>query len=144
MIGAKPAATTEGWVEKMVAGLGSEEAYVEVMGIATRTVMIDTFSRLLGSQPPALPTPIRGEPSRVRVDPRPTKIRSWIPVGPSLVPPFTQILVPDEHAITYPLIEALYMTDDDMSDPDFRRKDLHRTQIELVAATVSYGNECFY
>ena len=54
------------------------------------------------------------------------------------------MLVPDENAITYPLIEALYMTGQDMEDPDFQRGNLHRTQIELVASTLSHGNECFY
>ena len=64
--------------------------------------------------------------------------------GPALVPPFTQALVPGENAITYPLIEALYMTGEDMADPDFSRGSLHRTQIELVASVLSHGNECFY
>lgn len=144
VIGAAPASTTESWVGRMVTGLGNEESYVEAMGIATRTVMIDTFSRLLGCEPPPLPHPLPGEPSRQGVAPRPAKIRSWISVGPSLVPPFTQVLVPDENAVTYPLIESLYMTDGDMADPDFTRGALHRTQIEFVAAVVSYGNECFY
>ena len=141
VIGAEPASTTEAWV---VSELGNEETYVEVMGIATRTVMIDTFSRLLGSEPPPFPRPTAGEPSRRGVEPRPKKVRSWISVGSSLVPPFTQILVPDENAVTYPLIESFYMTDADMADPVFNRGALHRTQIEFVAAVVSYGNECFY
>ncbi len=144
VIGAEPASTTEGWVTRMVSELGNEETYVEVMGIATRTVMIDTFSRLLGYEPPPFPHPTPGEPSRREVEPRPKRVRSWISVGSSLVPPFTQILVPDENAVTYPLIESLYMTDADMADPDFARGALHRTQIEFVAAIVSYANECFY
>ena len=78
------------------------------------------------------------------MEPRPKKVRSWISVGQALVPPFTQVLVPDENAVTYPLIEALYMTGTDMQDQDFRRGALHRTQIELVASVLSFGNECFY
>lgn len=144
VIAAEPASTTESWVDQMVAELGNEETYVEVMGIATRTVMIDTLCRLLGCEPTHLPQPTPGEPSRRVVEPRPTKIRSWISVGHSLTPPFTQILVPEENAVTYPLIESLYMTGEDMEDPDFTRGSLHRTQIEFVASVVSYGNECFY
>ncbi len=142
-IAAQPATTTEAWVDDMVAALG-EEQYVELMGISARVVMGDTFLRLLGLDPLPLPEPQDGRPSRERVEPRPKKIRSWIAVGPALVPPFTQALVPGENAITYPLIEALYMTGEDMADPDFRRGSLHRTQIELVASVLSHGNECFY
>lgn len=142
-IAARPATTTQSWVDAMVEALG-EEQYVELMGISARVVMGDTFLRLLGLDPLPFPEPQEGQPGRERVDPRPKKVRSWITVGPALVPPFTQVIVPAENAITYPLIEALYMTGQDMEDPDFRRGDLHRTQIELVASTLSYGNECFY
>ena len=142
-IAAQPATTSQAWVDDMVAAIG-EEQYVELMGIAARVVMGDTFLRLLGLDPLPFPEPTPGRPSREPVEPRPKKVRSWIAVGPALIPPFTQALVPDENAITYPLIEALYMTGQDMEDPDFRRGDLHRTQIELVASTLSYGNECFY
>lgn len=143
VIAARPTSTTQSWVDEMVEAVG-EEQYVELMGISARVVMGDTFLRLLGLDPVPFPDPRPGQPSRERVDPRPKRIRSWIAVGPALVPPFTQVLVPDENAITYPLIEALYMTGQDMEDPDFQRADIHRTQIELVAATVSHGNECFY
>ncbi len=142
-IAARPATTTRSWVGSMVGSVG-EEQYVELMGIAARVVMGDTFMRLLGLDPMPFPDPEPGRPSRERVEPRPKRIRSWIAVGPALVPPFTQVLVPDENSITYPLIETLYMTGQDMEDPDHRRGDLHRTQIELVASTLSYGNECFY
>jgi hypothetical protein len=143
-IASRPATTTESWISEMVSALGNEERYVEVMGISARVVMADTFARLLGLDPFDFPQPRSGEPAMTTVDPRPKRVRSWISVGPSLVPPFTQILVPGENEMTYPLIEALYMTGWDMQDPDFRRGDLHRTQIELVAAALSFGNECFY
>ena len=142
-IAAEPATTTRAWIDDMVDVLG-EEQYVEIMGVAARVVMGDTFLRLLGLDPLPFPEPRLGAPSRRRVEPRPRKIRSWIAVGPALVPPFTQLLVPDENALTYPVIESLYMTGQDMENDDFRRGDLHRTQIELVASTLSYGNECFY
>lgn len=143
-IASEQATTSREWVESMVSGLGTEEEYVELMGIATRVVQIDTFSRLMGTEPPGLPEPHAGDPTRTRVEPRPKRIRSWIPVGPMLVPPFTQVLVPEENDRTYPQIETLYMTGQDMEDPDYRRGDLHRTQIELVASSLSFQNECFY
>lgn len=142
-IAAEPTTTTKGWVDRMVAELGEEE-YVETMGIATRVVMVDTFCRLMGIEPPPLPAPRAGEPPRIRVEPKPRKVRSWIAVGNTLDPPHTQNLVPGENQQTYPTIETLYMTGAEMKDPDFSRGDLHRTQMELVASVVSYGNECFY
>ena len=143
-VAAEPASTSERWIADMVEALGTEEHYVEAMGIAARVVMGDTFLRLLGADPLPFPEAKPGQPSMKRVEPRPKRVRSWIPVGQALVPPFTQVLVPEENALTYPLIETLYMTGEDMADPDFRRGLLHRTQIELVASTLSYGNECFY
>lgn len=143
MLAATPAFTTEEWVRAMVDDLG-EEAYVEILGITTRVVAIDTFCRLLGLDPPAFPSPEAGEPTEIEAEPRPQRVRSWIAVGNALVPPFTLSLVPDESSTTNTLAETLYMTGADMEDPDYRRGDLHRTQIELVATTVSYDNECFY
>lgn len=138
-----PAGTTESWVTAMIEALG-EERYVEVLGITTRVVAIDTFCRLLGREPEPFPDPEPGEPTRIAADPRPQRSRSWVAVGELLVPPFTLSLVPDENTVTNTLVWALYMTDAEMENPDFRRGDLHRTQIELVATTVSYENECFY
>ena len=143
LLAAAPARTTEAWVARMVAALG-EEAYVELLGITTRVVAVDTFTRLMGAEPEPFGDPQPGEPFRLPAEPRPTRIRSWIAVGPTLIPPFTLSLVPAENDLTNALVWALYMTDQEMEDPDFRRGELHRTQMELVAATLSYQNECFY
>lgn len=144
LLASTPAATTAPWVRSVVDALDGEERYIEVLGVATRVVAIDTFTRTLGSPLEPLPDPEDGEPTRLVAEPRPIHGRSWVAIGPVLVPPFTLSLVPDEQVITNQLARVLYMTDEEMDDPDFRRGDLHRTQIELVASTVSYGNECFY
>ena len=143
LLAATPAATTRSWVAAAVEDLG-EERYVELLGVTTRLVAIDTFTRLMGCQLEPLPEPIPGEPTRSPADPRPAHTKSWIPLGNVLVPPFTLSLVPEENTITNQLAWALYMTDAEMDDPDFRRGELHRTQMELVASIVSYDNECFY
>lgn len=143
LLGATPALTTEHWVREMVAAL-SEERYVEILGISTRVVAVDTFLRLIGSPPQPFLEPEPGMPSLEPAEPRPQQIRSWIAVGNMLVPPFTQSLVPSENAATNRLVHALYMTGEEMEDLDFHRGDLHRTQIELAASTLSYANECFY
>ncbi|GEM_PF-207769 len=142
-IAAHPARTTRAWVEEMVASIG-EEPYVELVGVVTRVVVADTVARLLGTEPAPFPPPRPGEPSRVAPEPRPRRIRTWVAIGNVLSPPRTLALVPDEKRRTNRLLQALYMTWADMEDPDFRRGELHRTQIELVAAAVSYANECFY
>ena len=79
-IAAQPSTTTQAWVDEMVGVLG-EEQYVEVMGIAARVVMGDSFLRLLGLDPLPFPEPQPGQPSRARVEPRPKKIRSWSTTG---------------------------------------------------------------
>jgi hypothetical protein len=60
------------------------------------------------------------------------------------VPPYVLGAVPAAEAAMNDLTNLLYLTEPEMADPDFRRGHLHRTQIELVAATVSHGNDCFY
>ncbi|HSJ71860.1 MAG TPA: hypothetical protein VLA29_09480 [Acidimicrobiia bacterium] len=144
LLASTPGATSERWVHSLTDALDGEERYVELLGVATRVVTIDTFCRLMGGPLEPLPEPVLGEPTHTVAEPKPIRTRSWVAVGPDLIPPFTLSLVPDEQAISNQLAWALYMTDAEMNDPDFRRGDLHRTQIELVASTVSYGNECFY
>ncbi len=142
-IAAHPARTTRRWVEEIVSALG-EEPYVELVGVVTRVVVVDTLARLLGLDLRPFPAPRPGEPSRVIPDPRPVQVRTWVAMGNVLSPPRTLSLVPDEKRRTNRLLQACYMTWASMEDPDFRRGELHRTQIELVAAAVSYANECFY
>jgi hypothetical protein len=142
-LAATPAYTSKEWAYTAIEALG-EERYVELLGITTRVVAIDTFTRLMGSTLEPFPDPDPGEPTRIPADPRPDRVRSWVALGPMLVPPFTLSLVPDENAMTNTMATALYMSGDEMDDPDFRRGDLHRTQMELVASVVSHGNECFY
>jgi len=142
-IAARPAHTTERWVAGVVEGLGSEEEYVEAVGIVVRVVAADTFLRLLGHEPESFLDPQPGQPGRVEVA-EPRRGKTWITMGPAPVPPYVLSLVPSEMEATNRLEHALYMTGQDMEDPDFRRGALHRTQIELVASAVSWANECFY
>ena len=143
LLAAHPALTSKEWVDGVVGQIGVAP-YIEIIGIVAQVVAIDTFTRLLGSEPePFLPS-TAGEPTRELVDPEPRQIRTWVPMGEVLIPPFTLSMVPAEQQRTNDLAEALYMTGQDMEDPDFRRGSLHRTQIELVAASLSFENECFY
>jgi hypothetical protein len=143
LVAATPSRTTASWVSAITGTIG-DGAYVEVVGITSRVVAADTFTRLMGADLAPFPDPEPGEPTRQVPEPPPEHVRTFVPVGRVFVPTFTLSLVPDERAMNDRLGDALYMTESDMADPDFARGALHRTDIELVAATVSYGNECFY
>lgn len=142
-IGATPAAITESWVRDVCDGLG-ETHYVELIGVVGRVVAVDTFLQLLGHDPLTLPEPADGEqPTR---EPSPDGLRrnhTWVSMAMP-VPPFVLGAVPAAMAAMNDLSELLYMPMDEMADPDWTRGELHRTQVELVAATVSHENECFY
>jgi hypothetical protein len=59
--------------------------------------------------------------------------------------PFSLDLVPAEGWALMEIHGPLYMTPDEMGDPQFNRSPgLHRPQMELVAARTSLINECFY
>lgn len=143
LLGGTPASATEAWVEKTVIDLG-EEAYTELLGIAGMTVAIDTFTRLMGSPPEPFPAPVAGSPTRTTIEHRPPKGKTWITMGPIAVPPFILSLVPAAMQRGNAIENHMYMTGEGMADNDFRRGELHRTQIEFVSSSLSHANECFY
>jgi hypothetical protein len=73
---------------------------------------------------------------------------NWVPVAApadvtaAVLQAFSAL--PAEHQRSRQLIDALYMTDEDMADPAWSRGALTRAQVELVAMTVSRARECFY
>lgn len=141
-IATEPDTTTESWVAEITEAL-DELRYVELVGIVARVVAIDTFCRLTGRPVVELPEPRAGEPSR---EPPPRAVRrhrTWVAMAkPSA--PLVLGAVPAALEAMNDVTDLLYMTEEQMADPDLRRGDLHRTQIELVAATVSHANQCFY
>lgn len=130
-----------------VAGLESKgvamPAYAEIIGIVARLSAVDLFHRALGLPLEPLPQPEPGEPSRT---PPPAGLvvgKSFVPMVRGVSIPQTVSLVPQETVAWQELSDALYMTFNEMDDPDLTRA-LHRSQIELVAARTSQVNECFY
>jgi len=142
-LGGSPASTTFEWVAEMVSTLG-EESYTELLGITSAVVAIDTFTRLLGNEPEPFLEPQRGEPTRSRIAQPFKKGKTWITMGPMPVPPYVLSIVPDAMVRGNAIEDTLYMSGDEMGDPDFTRGSLHRTQIEFVAGSLSWANECFY
>jgi hypothetical protein len=143
VLAAVPAGTTEQWVSATVGGLG-EPAYVELVGVVARVVAVDTFTRLLGVTPEPLPEPRPGSPAEVPPVGTPRRGRAWVAMTDVPVPPNVLSLVPPAQSATNATAVALYMTGAQMDDPDTTIDGLHRTQIEVVATSVSHANECFY
>jgi hypothetical protein len=52
--------------------------------------------------------------------------------------------VPSTEASVNALCDELYMPPEQIGDPTFGRGLLDRPRMELIAATVSHVNECFY
>lgn len=141
-VAATPGTLSEAWVNDMTGALG-ELRYIELVGIVARVIAVDTFCRLTGRFPAELPSSRPGEPSR---EPPPANLRrerTWVSMAMP-APPYVLGAVPAAEAAMNDLTHRLYMDDAQMGDPDLRRGDLHRTQMELVAAAVSHTNECFY
>lgn len=142
VIASDPAHPTEPWVTSRCEALG-ELRYVELVGVVARVMAVDTFHRLLGRALTVLPEPGSGEPTR---EPPPDDIRknhTWVRMAMP-VPPFVLGAVPSAMRAMNDLSDVWYMPMDEMGDPDWHRGDLHRTQVELVAATMSHANQCFY
>ncbi len=139
----------------------SEEAYVEAVGITTRTTNIDDFARGLGIAMRTLPPIEAGEPSRVR----PAEAvggEAWVPMVPSgeaggavaerlygkdwtanILRALS--LVPDEAESIIDLEEVEYRSVKTIMDFNFSHDPaIARPQVELIAARISALNACFY
>jgi hypothetical protein len=132
--------TVDGW---MVEGL-DDVGYVELVGIVSRVTAVDTFHRAMGLPLEPLPEPDAGDPTG---DPLPRRAkrtsRSHAPtVGPPTIPSVLSA-VPAENQAWMDLADAMYLTFAEMESPDIV-KDLHRRQIEVVAARTSLINDCFF
>jgi hypothetical protein len=143
VLAATPAFTSREWVQEVVAAIG-EPAYVEVLGLVARVVAVDTFTRLVGVAPEPFPQPHMGQPTAVAPHGPLERDATWVAITGSAVPPNVLSLVPPAQAETNATAEALYMTGAQMESPDTTIDGLHRTQIETVATSVSFANECFY
>lgn len=141
-ISRSPAAATESWVRQTCDAIG-ELRYVELVGIVARTVAVDTFARLLGRDEPPLPAPGPGEPTETPPPADARRNRTWVAMSMP-VPPYVLGAVPDALTAMNELCDELYMPPLEMGDPDWQRRTLHRSEMELVAATVSHENDCFY
>ena len=155
-----PGRLTRRWFDDLrAAGLG-DGAYVELIGIVTTVLGIDSFCRAMGLPPHALPAAEAGEPSRHRPASA-TDEGAWvatIPSGratgpeadlyadiPGTTPNVIRALslVPDALRTLKDLGGVHYMTTAEMPDLTCGRS-IDRAQMELIAGRVSALRECFY
>lgn len=143
-LGGEPGVIRRDTVDGWTAGGLDETGYVELVGIVSRLTAVDSFHRAMGLPLEPLPRPEPGEGSGAGLPSGAKRTRrSHAPtVGPPTIPSVLSA-VPAENQAWMDLADAMYLTFAEMESPDIV-KDLHRRQIEVVAARTSLLNECFF
>jgi hypothetical protein len=150
---------TRAWYERCLAAGLSDGAYVEIVGTVAALVSVDQFCRGLGLEEHPLPAPRSGAPSRYRPSTA-CADEAWVPMVPidNAGTPEADLwpsgrtgnviralsLVPDEVRTLSDLSAAHYLPNTQVRDPHASQGALTRPQMELIAATVSVANGCFY
>ena len=137
----------------------SEEAYIELVGVAVTVFSLDEFNRGLGLPPEPLPAPKAGEPTRYR----PAQARKdigfvamlpadgatgdeadlWGSQTANVLRALS--LVPNALREWSIVGDQQYLSPTNMAHfGEFEGRALNRMQIELIAGRVSSYNECFY
>jgi hypothetical protein len=116
---------------------------VETIGLVARISALDGVHRMLGVDIEPLPSP-EPEPATGEVTQGLKQRRGHIPMPPGPIP-VTLDLIPSESEAFQAMFGPLYMTGEEMADPQFSRDPgLNTPQLETVAARISLLNECFY
>ncbi len=116
--------------------------YVELVGVISKGVAIDTTIRGVGIDELPLPEPEPGAPSRAEV-PGAKKRSAFVPIDGPAYPPAALSLVAAESSALEDLHDTLYLSYPEMADQTIV-KGLPRHRLELVAARTSLINDCFY
>jgi len=127
-----------------------ELPYVELCAIVSTVAAVAHFCRNIGVAVPPLPAPTAGSPTGEQVEQIASARYNWVPVAApadetaAVVQAYTA--VPGEQRNTWRMAAAQYMPNEEMGDPDWRRRPggLTRAQMELVAARLTLLRECFY
>lgn len=133
---------TKAWIDECHARGLDPLPMVEMLAIVAKVITTDTFLEGIGAEPWPLPAPEEGEPSRAVVES--ARITDgWLPTRGRASPPAAFSAVAAENEAMDALIGSLYLTEEEMQDTDIQ-KDLHRSQVELLASRTSYYNDCFF
>lgn len=130
------------WVDDLAARGLAVEPYVEIVGIVARLSAVDTYVAGVGAAEEPLPGPATGEPSRERNGAAEYR-DAFVPTVGADQAPFMLTAVPAEATAQMELHGPLYLTIEQMGDLELADR-LTRAEMELVAARVSYRNDCFY
>jgi hypothetical protein len=131
-----------GWFDRLVARGLDPLAYVEIIGLVSRLVAVDTFEFGVGRALRPLPDPVAGAPTG-QVDPEAAMNGAWVPTVGDPQAPVALSAIPAEHEALHDIHGVFYIPADQILDFDLVL-DLIRPQLELVAARTSMLNECFY
>jgi hypothetical protein len=156
-----PGRLSRRWAREVMAAEVSDGHLVELVAVVCTVMLIDGFARTIGADPPALPEPAAGEPSRLR--PREAVDEGYfVPTIPYTIGQRPELglyepdafvpnvgrglsLVPDAMRSAQDLMRAHYVqyhqVATDYEPPD---RPIRRSQMELVASRTSARNDCFY
>lgn len=143
-IASDPGRLTRRWAEEAIAEVG-EERYTELVAVVAIARVLDRFDDAIGEPRSLLPTPVDGEPTRVRPD-GVGDVGAW--VSQSLAPALANVartfsLVPTTNRLWRGLVDSHYSRGPQFLEWVWHRA-LSRPQVELVAARTTSLNECFY
>lgn len=143
-IASDPGRLTRRWAEEAIAEVG-EERYTELVAVVAIARALDRFDDAIGDPRSLLPTPVDGEPTRVRPD-GVGDVGAW--VSQSLAPALANVartfsLVPTTNRLWRGLVDSHYSRGPQFLEWVWHRA-LSRPQVELVAARTTSLNECFY
>ncbi len=154
-----PGRLTEKWTNSVLAMGASEGEYVEIVGIITMVMMMDTCQRALGLPLRALPVPAKGQPTRYR--PAGAKKKAaWLSLvepedaveadGPMYPSPKAGYiyrglsLVPQSLRDYWALANTHYLPGEFVYQFDKSIRAIERPQVEILAARVSSLHQCAY
>jgi hypothetical protein len=141
-LGLEPGTVFEEQVRR-AADTAGDPATVETIGVVSLLSAVDGMHDALGVEREPLPEPRSGEPTGEVADGLKRR-RTHVPMPQGAIP-LALDLVPAEGRMRIALSAPIYMPDDEMIHPDWRRRPgLVRPQMEVVAARTSWHNDCFY
>lgn len=116
---------------------------VETVAVVSLLSAVDGMHDALGVPREPLPEPRPGSPTG-EVAEGLKRRRTHVPMPRGAIPVALD-LVPAEGRMRIDLSAPIYMPDDEMVHPDWRRRPgLERPQMEVIAARTSWHNDCFY
>ena len=128
---------------RAAADVFGDPATVEAVGIVSRLSSVDRIHSVLDVEPEPLPDPLPGPPTGDIAQGLKRRL-GFLPKPPGPIPTTLDLVPAEGHALRA-MFGPMYMTEQEMGDPHFRREPgLNTPQLETVAARISLLNRCFY